>query len=144
MITLNNTTTIFLPFILTYQPWKTPFTFWIANWTVLHYLYMWYLLNEYYLCVHFEPRFYKLLIPNENKYFQKFWFEILKNDAHNGNWNQYPTIDHPRFGHKITVGSMIVKLNEKHDIQVEGMFHPPEVHWLTNPDDSLHVHMDPS
>ena len=122
MITLNNTTTIFLPFILTYQPWKTPFTFWIANWTVLHYLYMWYLLNEYYLCVHFEPRFYKLLIPNENKYFQKFWFEILKNDAHNGNWNQYPTIDHPRFGHKITAGSMIVKLNEKHDIQVDESF----------------------
>ena len=27
------------------QPWKTPFAFWITNWTVAHYLYMWYLMN---------------------------------------------------------------------------------------------------
>ena len=29
------------------QPWKTPFVFWVINWMVIHYLYMWYLLNEY-------------------------------------------------------------------------------------------------
>ena len=37
---------------------------------------------------------------------------------------------------------MIAKLNSKKDIQVEGISHPPEIHWLTNPDDSLHLHMD--
>ena len=37
---------------------------------------------------------------------------------------------------------MIVKLNLKNDIHAEGIFHPLEVHWLTNPDDSLHVHID--
>ena len=54
------------------QPWKTPFAFWITQWTVAHYLYMWYLLNEYYLCLHFEPGFYRLIFPWENRYFQKF------------------------------------------------------------------------
>ena len=37
---------------------------------------------------------------------------------------------------------MIAKLNSKKDIQVEGISHPPEIYWLTNPDDSLHLHMD--
>ena len=37
---------------------------------------------------------------------------------------------------------MIVKLNSKNDIQAEGIFHPSKIHWLTNPDDSLHLHMD--
>ena len=60
------------------QPWKTPFVFWISNWIVFHYLYMWYLLNEYYLCIRFELGFYKLLFPNNNRYFENFWFEILK------------------------------------------------------------------
>ena len=54
------------------QPWKTSFAFWITNWIVIHYLYMWYLLNEYYLCLHFEPGFYRLIFPWENRYFQKF------------------------------------------------------------------------
>ena len=27
------------------QPWKTFFAFWITNWTVAHYLYIWYLMN---------------------------------------------------------------------------------------------------
>ena len=54
------------------QPWKTPFAFWITNWTVAHYLYMWYLLNEYYLCLHFEPAFYGYIFPQGNKYFHKF------------------------------------------------------------------------
>ena len=39
---------------------------------------------------------------------------------------------------------MIVKLNSKNDVQAEGIFHQPEVHWLTNPNNSLHVHVDPS
>ena len=39
---------------------------------------MWYLLNEHYLCIHFEPGFYKLVFPNNNRYFENFWFEILK------------------------------------------------------------------
>ena len=51
------------------QPWKTPFAFWLTNWTVIHYLYMWYLLNEYYLCLHFEPEFYRYIFPHENRYF---------------------------------------------------------------------------
>ena len=98
------------------QPWKTPFAFWVTNWTVIHYLYMWYLLNEYYLCLHFEPKFYRFIFPHENRYFQKFWFEILKNDAYNGDWKKYPLIVHPRFGHKITIGCLIAKLNSKNDI----------------------------
>ena len=68
---------------------------------------MWYLLNEYYLCLHFEPGFYRLDFPPENIYFQKFWFEILKNDAHNGDWKKYSITEHPRFGHEITTWSMI-------------------------------------
>ena len=86
------------------QPWKTPFAFWITNWTIIHYLYMCYLLNKYYLCLHFELGFYKLVLPCEHKYFLKFWFEILKNDAHNRDWKKYPITEHPRFGHKITIG----------------------------------------
>lgn len=105
---------------------------------------MWYLLNEYYLCIHFESGFYKLLFPNNNRYFEKFWFEILKNDVHNGDWKQYTTEVHPRFGHRITAGSMIVKFNSKNDVQAEGIFHPLEVLWLTNPNNSLLVHVDPS
>ena len=89
------------------QPWKTSFAFWISNQTVFHYLYMWYLLNQYYLLIHFEPRFYKLLFPNNNKYFENLWSEILKNDAHNGDWKQYTTAVHPRFGHKIAARAMI-------------------------------------
>ena len=54
------------------QPWKTPFAFWITNWTVAHYLYIWYLLNEYNLCLHFEPEFYGYIFPQGNKYFHKF------------------------------------------------------------------------
>ena len=99
------------------QPWKTPFAFWITNWMVIHYLYMWYLLNEYYLCLHFEPGFYKLVFPRENRYFQKFWFEILKNDSHNEDWKKYPVTEHPRFGHKITTGCMVANLNSKKDIR---------------------------
>ena len=66
----------------------------------------------------------------------------MKNDAHNGDWKKYPITEHPRFGHKITTGSMIDKLNSKKDIHVEGIFHPPEIRWLTNPNESLHLHMD--
>ena len=54
------------------QPWKTLFTFWVTNWMVIHYLYMWYLLNKYYLCLNFEPEFYSFIFPHENRYFQKF------------------------------------------------------------------------
>ena len=39
---------------------------------------------------------------------------------------------------------MIVKFDSKNDVQAEGIFHPPEVHWLTNPNNSLYVHVDPS
>ena len=53
------------------QPWKTPFAFWITQWTVAHYLYMWYLLNEYYLCPHFELEFYRYIFPYGNRYFRK-------------------------------------------------------------------------
>ena len=37
---------------------------------------------------------------------------------------------------------MIAKFNSKRDIQAKGIFHPPEIHWLTNLDDSLHLHID--
>ena len=103
---------------------------------------MWYLLNEYYLCLHFEPGFYKLVSPHENRYFQKFWFEILKNDSHNEDWKKYPVTEHPRFGHKITTGCMVANLNSKKDIRAEGIFHSSEMHWVTNPDDTLQLHMD--
>ena len=96
------------------------------------------------MCIRFELGFYKLLFLNNNRYFEKFWFEILKNDAHNGDWKQYTTEVHPRFGHRIIAGSMIVKFNSKKDVQAEGIFHLPKVHWLTNPNNSLHVHVDTS
>ena len=53
------------------QPWKTPFAFWVTNRTVVHYLYMRYLLNEYYLCPHFELEFYRYIFPYGNRYFRK-------------------------------------------------------------------------
>ena len=37
---------------------------------------------------------------------------------------------------------MISKLNSKKEIRAEGIFHPPKIHWLTNPNDSIHLHMD--
>ena len=96
------------------------------------------------MCIHFEPGFYKLLFPNNNRYFENFWFEILKNDAHDGDWKRYTIEAHPRFGHRITIRSIVVKFNSKYDFQAKGIFHPPEVHWLTNPNYSLHVHVDSS
>ena len=126
------------------QPWKIPFAFWITNWTVAHYLYMWYLLNEYYLCLHFEPKFYKYIFPRVNRYFHKFQFEISKIDAHNREWIKYPTTEHSRFGSKITSASLIVKLNSKNDIRVKGIFHPAKINWVTNPDGTLHTHRDTS
>ena len=89
---------------------------------------MWYLLNNYYLCLHFELEFYRFIFPRVNRYFQKIWFEILKNDAHNGDWKKYPITVHPRFGHKTTTGCLIAKLNSKNDIQAEEIFHPLEMH----------------
>ena len=103
---------------------------------------MWYLLNEYYLCLHFEPEFYKYIFSCVNRYFHKFWFEILKIDAHDREWIKYPTTKHPRFGSMITSASLIVKLNSKNDIRVEGIFHPVEINWVTNPDSTLHTHRD--
>ena len=41
-------------------------------------------------------------------------------------------------------GCLIAKLNSKNDIRAEGIFHPSEMHWVTNPDDTLHSHMDTS
>ena len=35
-----------------------------------------------------------------NKYFHKFWCEILKNDAHNSEWVKFHKTEHPRFGYK--------------------------------------------
>ena len=55
-----------------------------------------------------------------------------------------PITVHPRFGHKISKRCLLAKLNSKNDIQVEGIFHPSEMHWVTNPDDRLHSHMDTS
>ena len=102
---------------------------------------MWYLLNEYYLCLHFEPKFYKYIFPHGNKYFHKFW---LKNDAHGGEWIKYPIILHPRFGHKVTSTCLVAKLNSKNDICAEGIFHPTKMHWVTNLDVTLHTHWDVS
>ena len=87
---------------------ETLFAFWITNWTVAHYLYMWYLLNEYYLCLHFEPKFYGYIFPQGNKYFHKFWSEILKNDAHNGEWVKYHKIEHSTRYNKL---KDIIRLN---------------------------------
>ena len=105
---------------------------------------MWYLLNEYYLCLHFEPKFYRYIFPLGNIYFCKFWFEILKNDAHEGEWIKYPTTEHPRFGCQITSTCLVAKLNSKNDIHVEGILHLAEIHWVTNPNGTLHTHMDTS
>ena len=126
------------------QPWKTPFAFWITNWTIAHYLYMWYLLNEYYLCLHFEPAFYGYVFPQGNKYFHKFWSEILKNDAHDGEWIKYPKIEHPKFGHKVTSAYLVAKLHSKNNIRAQEIFHPVEMYWVTNSDGTLHTHLDVS
>ena len=50
--------------------------------------------------------------------------------------------EHPRFGHKITTICLIAKLNSKKNIWAEGIFHPSEMHWVTNPNDTLHLHMN--
>ena len=68
----------------------------------------------------------------------------MKIDAHVGEWIKYPTAKHPRFGSKITLTSLIVKLNSKNDFRAEGIFHLVEVHWVTNPDGTLHTHRDTS
>ena len=39
---------------------------------------------------------------------------------------------------------MVAKLNSKNDIRAEGIFHPIEIHWVTNSDGPLHTHMDTS
>ena len=80
---------------------------------------MWYLLNEYYLCLHFEPEFYRYIFPRGNRYFRKLWFELLKNDAHEGEWIDYPKVEHPRFGCKITSACLVAKLNSKNDARIE-------------------------
>ena len=103
---------------------------------------MWYLLNEYHLCIHFEPEFYKYIFPIENRYFHKFWFDILKNDAYNGKQIKYPSTEHPRFSIKITSATLIVKLHSKNDVRTEGLFHPAKIQWLTNPDGTLHTYRD--
>ena len=100
---------------------------------------MWYLLNKYYLCLHFEPKFYRYIFPHGNRYFRKFWFEILKNNAHEGEWIMYPTTKHPRFGCQITLACLVAKLNSKNDILAEGILHPIEIHWVTNLDGTLHT-----
>ena len=48
--------------------------------------------------------------PMKTNIFKNFGLKFC-NDAHNRNWKEYSITDHPRFGHKITAGSMIVKLN---------------------------------
>ena len=103
---------------------------------------MWYLLNEYYLCLHFEPEFYIYIFPRGNKYFHKFWSEILKNDAHDGEWIKYPKTEHSKFGHKVTSACLIAKLHSKNNIWAQGIFHPAEMYWVTNSDRSLHTHLD--
>ena len=55
---------------------------------------------------------------------------------------KYPVTKHPRFGQTITTGCMVAKLNSKKDIQAKGIFHPSEMHWVTNLDDTFHLHMD--
>ena len=37
------------------------------------------------------------IFPQGNKYFHKLWSEILKNDAHDGEWIKYPKSEHPKF-----------------------------------------------
>ena len=89
---------------------------------------MWYLLNEYYLCLHFEPEFYIYIFPRGNKYFHKFWSEILKNDAHDGEWIKYPKTEHPKFSHKVTSACLVAKLHYKNNIRAQGIFHPAEMY----------------
>ena len=68
----------------------------------------------------------------------------MKNDAFDGDWIKYPTAEHPRLASKITSATLIVKLNSKNDVREEGLFHPAEIQWITNPDGTLHTHRDPS
>ena len=144
MITLKNTNATSLLFSLIQTNHGKLLLQWITNWTVAHYLYMWYLLNEYYLCLHFEPEFYNHIFPQGNKYFHKFWSEILKNDAHDGEWVKYHKIEHPRFGHKVTSACLVTKLHSKNNIRAQGIFHPAEMYQVTNSDGTLHTHLDVS
>ena len=84
---------------------------------------MWYLLNEYYLFLHFELEFYNYIFPQGNKYFHKFCSKILKNDAHDGECIKYHKIKHPIFGHKVTSACLVAKLHSKNNIQAQGIFH---------------------
>ena len=82
--------------------------------------------------------------PHGNKYFHKFWFEILKNDAYDGEWIKYPKTEHPKFGQKVTSACLVAKLNSKNNIRAQGIFHPIEMYWVTNSDGPLHTHLDVS
>ena len=68
----------------------------------------------------------------------------MKNDAYEGEWIKYPSIEHPRFASKITSATLIVKFNSKNDVCAEELFYPVEIQWLTDPDGTLHTHRDPS
>ena len=101
---------------------------------------MWYLLNEYHLCLHFEPEFYNYIFPQGNKYFHKFWSEI----SHDGEWIKYHKTEHPRFGHKATSACLVAKLHSKNNIRAQGIFHPAEMYWVTNSDGTFPPHLDVS
>ena len=92
----------------------------------------------------FRTRILQLYFPSGNKYFHKFWFEILKNDAHDGEWIKYPKTEHPKFSHKVTSACLVAKLHSKNNIRAQGIFHPVEMYWVTNSDGSLHTHLDVS
>ena len=68
----------------------------------------------------------------------------MKNDAYEGEWIKYPNTEHPRFGCNITSACLVAKLNSKNDICVEGIPHPAEIFLVTNPNGTLHTHMDTS
>ena len=67
----------------------------------------------------------------------KFW-------NHEREWIQYLKAKHLRFGWKITSAHLVAKLNSKNDIRAKGIFHPAEIHWVTNLDATLHTHMNTS
>ena len=71
-------------------------------------------------------------------------FEILKNDAHDGEWIKYPKTQHPKFGYKVTLACLVAKLYSKNNIQAQGIFHLVEMYWITNSDGTLYTHLNVS
>ena len=54
------------------------------------------------------------------------------------------SLEHPKFGHKVTSACLVAKLHSKNNIRAQGIFHPAEMFWVTNSDGTLYTYLDVS